>query len=129
MNNFQPKQRPPCGELNEASLIRLYGLFREKMHEVYRKSYAPNPWEDSMSEEYNAWQKYLRTSLALEVRDAEPGDRTEVFKDKNSDCWVRVMNPSNGTSFGHEYIVLPMDVAEKALMLGGLPEDMERGSG
>jgi len=114
----------PCDGWDDSSLLRLYGIFREKMHDIYRKNYMPNPFSEAMSAEYNAWQYYLRNSLSLEVRDASANQKSEVLREEGSECRVRVLNPSNGTSFGHEYIVVPEELARKVIVMGGLPDEL-----
>lgn len=122
--NQMTTRRNICGGWDESSLARLYGIFREKMHEVYRRNYMPNPFSDAMSVEFNAWQSYLRDSLSLDVRDADPSQKNEVLSENGSTCTVRVLNPSNGAAFGHEYIVISEDMARKILALGGLPDQL-----
>jgi len=113
-----------CGNWDEESLSRLYGIFREKMHEVYRRNHKVDPFSKSLATEFNAWQAYLRDSLKLEVADAWANDLTSVCHDKSLGCWVRLMNPSNGTSHSHEFMIVPMDLAEKIIALGELPEEL-----
>ena len=110
--------------LNSKSIDVLQRIFREKMLDVYRDNYNPDAFGDTLIAEFNAWQRYLRESLKLEVVDAEPGEKTGFVWDKDRNCRVKIMNPSNGASFGHECILMPSDFAEKALVMGGLPERM-----
>jgi hypothetical protein len=110
--------------LNSKSLDTLYELFRKKMHDVYVENHKPDPFRENMPTEFNAWQKYLRESLSLEVLDAEPGEKTGFVWDKERNCKVKIMNPSNGSPYGKEYILIPSDLAEKMLVLGRLPEEL-----
>jgi hypothetical protein len=103
-------------------LPELYGIFRRKMHEVYRENHKPNPFADLMPSEFNAWQDYLRNSLSLEVVDADPNEEMEVFRSKDKKVWAKILNPSNGASYSHECILVPEDLAEKALVLDELPD-------
>jgi hypothetical protein len=114
----------PTVKLDSKSMDVLYEIFRKKMHDIYVNNYSPDPFSDAMTKEFNAWQKYLRESLALEVIDAEPGERTGFVWDKDRNCKVKIMNPSNGASFSKEYILVPSDLAEKTLVLGSLPETL-----
>lgn len=114
----------PAVNMDQKSLDVLYGIFRAKMLEVYRENYKPDPFGDSMVVEFNAWQRYLRDSLSLEVVDAEPGDKPGFVWHKDKSFKVRIKNPSNGASFSHEFILVPSDLAEKALVMGGLPEEI-----
>lgn len=108
------------------SLHQLYAIFRRKMHEVYRENSKPEPFRDFMPTEFNAWQKYLRESLSLEIVDAQPGEKMEVFRDKNRKVWAKILNPSNGPSYGHECIMVPGDLAQKALVLDDLPDKAQK---
>lgn len=103
-------------------LPELYGVFRKKMHEVYRKNHKPHSIGDSMPQQFNAWQDYLRNSLSLSVVDADPGEKMDVVVDKGKKAWAKILNPSNGASFSHECILVPEDLAKKALVLGDLPD-------
>ena len=114
----------PAMKMDQKSLEVLYGIFRAKMHDIYRKNYKHDPFGDSMAVEFNAWQRYLRDYLSLEVVDAEPGDKAGFVWYKDKSCKVRITNPSNGASFSHEFILVPTDLAEKALVMGGLPEEI-----
>lgn len=109
---------------DDKTLNRLYQVFRGRMHEVYRKNRKPDPFGDSMTVEFNAWQLYLRESLSLEVVDEAPGDRPGVVRDRDGGCKVKIVNPSNGASYGNEFILVPAGLAEKALTLGGLPDKL-----
>jgi hypothetical protein len=111
-------------KLDSKSVDVLHDIFRKKMHDIYVRNYKPDPFLDTMPTEFNAWQKYLRESLSLEVIDAEPGEKTGFVWDKDRNCKVKIMNPSNGASFSKEYILVPSDLAEKALVLGSLPEEL-----
>lgn len=108
---------------DEDSVAKVYEVFRAKMHEVYRKNRKVDPFGNSMAPEFNAWQDYLRNSLKLEVVDV----------DNFSDMWgravgedgrvaVKIPNPSNGSNYGRESILVPQDLAEKATVLGDLPD-------
>lgn len=103
-------------------LPELYGIFRKKMHEVYRENHKISLFGGLMPTEYNAWQDYLRNSLSLEVLDADPNEKMEIVRGKDKKVWAKILNPSNGASYSHEYILVPEDLAEKALVLGELPE-------
>lgn len=116
----------PCAGWDDESLSKLYDIFRRRMLEVYSENYAPNPWSKGMPAEFNAWQKYLREKLSFEVLDVSDNDVNEVVTDKGGNCWVKVMNPSNGSKFSRECIVVPADIAEKALALGCLPANLDR---
>lgn len=111
-------------KFDSKSIDALYSIFRKKMHDVYRKNCKPEIFGNAMVTEFNAWQGYLRDSLKLEVVDAEIGEKTGFVWDKDRNCKVKIMNPSNGSSHGHECILVPSDLAEKALVLGSLPEEM-----
>jgi hypothetical protein len=124
MSFRQGKSAGVCGGWDEESLSRLYGIFREKMHEVYRRNHKVDPFSKSLTTEFNAWQTYLRDSLKLEVADAWANDLTSVCYDKSLGCWIRLMNPSNGTSHSHEFMIVPMDLAEKIITLGELPDEL-----
>lgn len=108
--------------LDGRSIDILQRIFREKMLDVYSKNYNPNSFGDKMIAEYNAWQSYLRDGLQMEVLDAQPGETSGLVRDDNKNRKVKIMNPSNGASFGQECILMTADFAEKALVLGGLPE-------
>lgn len=110
--------------LDSESLDKLYGIFRGKMHEVFGKNYKQKILGDSRLESFNAWQVYLRESLSLEVRDAEPGEMQGLVWDRHKKCMVKIMNPSNGTLNQRECVIMPSEFAEKALALGGLPESV-----
>jgi hypothetical protein len=110
--------------MDDNSFDRLYEIFRKKMHEVYMKNYKKDAFYDSVPDAFNAWQMYLRESLSLEVPEAYPGEKPGIVKDENSKSWIRVMNPSNGTSYGHEFIVVPFELAEKMLALGEAPDSL-----
>lgn len=103
---------------------RIYQMFRRKMHDVYRKNYKVEVFSHAMISEFNAWQAYLRDSLRLAVADAEPGDKSEVVKSRDSKIFVKIMNPSNGGTHGHEFILVPEDLASRILVLGELPEEL-----
>ena len=111
-------------KMDSKSVDVLYEIFRKKMHDVYVNNYSHDPFSDAMTKEFNAWQKYLRESLSLEVVDAEPGEKTGFVWDKDRNCKVKIMNPSNGSPHAKEYILVPSDLAEKALVLGSLPEEL-----
>lgn len=106
-------------------LPELYSVFRKKMHEVYRRNHKTELFGDRMPTEFNAWQSYLREGLALEVVDADPGERMEVFRGKDKKVWAKILNPSNGAAISHECIIVPEDLAQKALVLGDLPDKAE----
>lgn len=108
--------------MSRDKLANLYGIFRKKMHEVYRKNRKHDPFNDSMPQEFNAWQDYLRNSLSLSVVDAEHGEDMDLVVDKSKKVWAKILNPSNGASFSHECILVPEELAEKALVLGDLPD-------
>lgn len=110
--------------LDSKSIDALHRIFREKMLEVYRENYKEQYFSNLMTNEFNAWQRYLRESLKLEVAEAGPDDRSCLVWDKDRNCSVKLMNPSNGASFGNEFIIMSSDFAEKALVMGGLPERM-----
>lgn len=110
--------------LNDAAADKLYMIFRNKMQEVYRKNYKPDPFGKSMTTEFNAWQDFLRNSLRLEVVDADSSPARGPIVDRKGSIIVEIPNPSNGASFGFEYIVVPGDLAEKALALGDLPDKL-----
>lgn len=105
---------------------KLYMIFRRKMMEVYQKNYKPDPFGKSMTTEFNAWQDFLRNSLRLEVIDVDPSSAMieERLVDKQGKVTVKIPNPSNGASFGHECILVPSDLADKALALGDLPNQL-----
>ena len=109
---------------SEECVDKIYQIFRRKMHDVYRKNYKVEVFGNSMIAEFNAWQSYLRESLRLVVLDAEPGDRSEVVRTRDSKAFIKVMNPSNGGSHGHEYILVPEDLASRILVLDELPEEI-----
>jgi len=111
-------------KIDDRSVDRLYEIFRRKMTEVYSQNFHPDPFGDMMAREFNAWQKYLRESLSLDVIDVDHGDRPGLVSSPRGGKAVRILNPSNGASFSHELIVLPLDFAEKVLLLGGLPEEI-----
>lgn len=103
----------------------LYDVFRAKMHEVYRKNRKIDIFGDAMTTEFNAWQDYLRNSLNLLVKDHEVGvDRQELVTDKERKVWVKILNPSNGSAYSNEMILVPKDLAEKIMVLGQLPESL-----
>lgn len=110
--------------LDSESLDKLYEIFRGKMHELFGKNYRRKILGDCTLESFNAWQIYLRESLLLEVRDAEPGELQGLVWDKHKKCVVKIMNPSNGTLNQRECVIMQSEFAEKVLALGGLPESM-----
>lgn len=111
-------------KFDEECVNKIYQIFRRKMHDVYRKNYKVEVFGNSMITEFNAWQSYLRDSLRLAVLDAEPGDRSEVHRSRDSKVFVKVMNPSNGGLHGHECIMVPEELASRILVLGELPEEL-----
>lgn len=106
------------------STHKVYEIFRAKMHEVYRENRKVDPFGDSMTEEFNAWQNYLRNSLKLDVVDVDknPSDLWGMLVGKDGSTIIKIPNPSNGAHYGHESIMVPEDFAEKVVVLGSLPE-------
>ena len=104
---------------------KLYMIFRNKIHEVYRKNHTPDPFGRTMTTEFNAWQGFLRNSLKLEVVDDEFQSSPGRIVDKNGRVTIKIPNPSNGADYSHESILVPSDLANKALTLGDLPDDIQ----
>lgn len=104
---------------------KLYMVFRKKMQEVYRKNHKPDPFGDSMTKEFNAWQSFLRNSLKLEVVDVDnPNWLWDKIVDKEGNVTIKIPNPSNGAAISRESILVPSDLAQKALALGDLPDEL-----
>ncbi len=101
---------------------KLHEVFRKKMDDVFAANHHVDPFSKLRAVEFNAWQTYLRDALLLEVIDAGYGDEPEVTRCGGELVKVRILNPSNGLGYGREFILVPVDLAMKAVMLGGLPD-------
>jgi hypothetical protein len=110
--------------MNDQQVEKLYEMFRRKMHDVYIKNHKPDCFSDLMIPEYNAWQSYLRNALSMEVVDIEDGYKQGIVGLRGEPVGVRIQNPSNGSGFAREFIIVPLDFAEKALVLGELPDSL-----
>jgi hypothetical protein len=109
-------------KIDDRSMERIYHVFRRKMMEVYRGNFEPDPFGNSMILEFNAWQSYLRDSLSLNVVDIELGDSPGLADSPTMGRVLRIENPSNGTGHSKEFIVIPLDLAEKIILLDALPD-------
>jgi len=111
-------------ELDVKSIDELCHLFRDKMHDIYRKNNKKKVLFPNYISEYNAWQNYLRENLKLEVVEVIGPVKTGFIKNKDLEIWIKIMNPSNASGYGQEYIIIPEDIAEKILLLKGLPDKL-----
>lgn len=120
-------QQEASSEMNDEMICeadKLYMVFRKKMQDVYRKNHAPDPFGNSMIKEFNAWQGFLRNSLKLDVVDVESHSMWERIVDKEGNVTIKIPNPSNGAAHSNESILVPADLARKALALGDLPDEL-----
>lgn len=108
--------------MNDEIIQKLQELFHRKMEEVYKENARVDPFSDAQIFEFNAWQDFLRNSLSLEVDDIEDGDTPGIVMLGGREVAVRILNPSNATKYSHEFIIVPLDLAERCLMLQWIPK-------
>jgi hypothetical protein len=102
---------------------KLHDVFQKKMHDVYSKNRLFDSGEKPSINEYNAWQRYIRDSLSLEVEDIEEGEWPGLARLNGRVVGIRIPNPGNAAKYSREFIIVPLEMAEKALVLGGLPDE------
>jgi hypothetical protein len=108
--------------LTDEHVKKLYRLFCRKLEEVYEKNACPDPFGGKQIVEFNAWQTFLRSSLSLEVVDIEEGEQPGFMRIGGQFAAIRISNPSNETGLGREFIIVPLEFAERSLVLDGIPE-------
>ena len=109
--------------LTDEHVMKLYELFCRKLEEVYKKNPCSYPFDDKKIFKYNAWQSFLRSSLSLVVIDIQAGKKPGIDWQRGKPFAVWIPNPSNGTGLGREFIIVPLEFAEHALMLIWIPNE------
>ena len=108
--------------LTDEHVMKLYELFCRKLEEVYKKNACKDLFGSNKIVAFNAWQTFLRSSLSLEVVDIEEGEQPGFMRIGGQSAAMRIPNPSNKTGLGREFIIVPLEFAERSLMLDWIPE-------
>jgi hypothetical protein len=108
--------------LTDEHVKKLYRLFCRKLEEVYEKNACPDPFGGKRIVEFNASQNFLSSSLSLEVIDIQAGKKPGIEWQRGKPFAVRIPNPSNKTGLGREFIVVPLEFAERSLVLDWIPD-------
>ncbi len=109
--------------MNELHAAELSKLFLEKLKEIYEKNARPDPFSTARIVEFNAWQAFLRESLHLRVEDIEEGESPGLLRIGGKEAAIRVINPSNKAGLSREFIIVPLDLAERIFLLNWVPDE------
>lgn len=102
----------------------LQKLFRRKMEEVYEKTAGTSQAGAVTYKGFNAWHNYLTDTLSLEVVDIEEGEKPGALKRGGRQVAVRIINPSNEGMPSKEFVIVPIELAVKALALQDVPDTL-----
>ena len=109
--------------LTDEHVMKLNELVFRKLEEVYKKNACKDLFGSNKIVAFNAWQTFLRSSLSLEVVDIEEGEQPGFMRIGGQSAAMRIPNPSNKTGLGREFIIVPLEFAEHALMLIWIPNE------
>ena len=115
--------------MEEKLAAKLHEIFHRKMQEVYETNACPDPFGGRQIAEFNAWQEYLRSKPFLEVVDIEEGEKPGFVRLKGQVVGIRFANPSNAPGYSKEFVIVPVEIADRILTLEFIPDEVTEQDG